>query len=141
MPDCPLCHPHAENLIWRDEACRVIRVVDDPAYPAWLRVIWHAHVQEMSDLTPPAQRHLMNVVLAAEGALRSLLQPHKINLASFGNHVPHLHWHVIPRDPADRHFPEPVWGSPQRDGRALSAPADAALAQVLRDILAEMTAG
>jgi diadenosine tetraphosphate (Ap4A) HIT family hydrolase len=140
MPDCPLCHPRAENLIWQDETCRVIRV-DDPAYPAYLRVVWQAHVQEMSDLPLAAQRHLMNVVLAAEGALRSLLQPHKINLASFGNQVPHLHWHVIPRDPADRHFPEPVWGAPQRAGQPLAAPPDAALAQALRDTLAEMTAG
>lgn len=140
MPDCPLCHPSAENLIWQDEACRVVRVAD-PAYPAYLRVIWQAHVREMSDLPPAAQRHLMNVVLAAEGALRSLLQPHKINLASFGNQVPHLHWHVIPRDPADRHFPEPIWGQPQREGRPLAAPPDAALAQTLRDTLAEMIAG
>jgi diadenosine tetraphosphate (Ap4A) HIT family hydrolase len=140
MQDCPLCHPAAENVIWHDEACRVIRV-DDPAYPAFLRVIWQAHVGEMSDLPPAAQRHLMNVVLAAEGALRSTLQPHKINLASFGNQVPHLHWHVIPRDPADRHFPEPVWGVPQREGRPLAAPPDPALAQALRDTLAEITAG
>lgn len=140
MPDCPLCHPAAESVLWQDEVCRVIRV-DDPAYPAFLRVIWHTHVGEMSDLPPPAQRHLMNVVLAAEGALRSILQPHKINLASFGNQVPHLHWHVIPRDPADRHFPEPVWGNPQRPGTPLPAPPDAVLAQALRDTLAEITAG
>jgi diadenosine tetraphosphate (Ap4A) HIT family hydrolase len=140
MPDCPLCHPVAENVIWQDEACRVIRV-DDPAYPAFLRVIWQAHVREMSDLPLAAQRHLMNVVLAAEGALRSTLQPHKINLASFGNQVPHLHWHVIPRDPADRHFPAPVWAPPQREGRPLAAPPDGILAQALRDTLAEITAG
>lgn len=140
MPDCPLCHPAAEHLIWEDPACRVIRV-DDPAYPAFLRVIWRQHAREMSDLPAAAQRHLLNVVLAAETALRGLLQPHKINLASFGNQVPHLHWHVIPRDPADRHFPEPVWGAPQREGRPLAAPPDAALAQALRDALAELTAG
>lgn len=140
MTSCPLCQPSDENLIWQDQACRVIRV-EDPAYPAFLRVIWHQHVREMSDLAPPDRRHLMNVVLAAEEALRSLVDPAKINLASFGNQVPHLHWHVIPRHPLDRHFPEPVWGTPQRPGQALAAPGDAILHDAIRDTLAELTSG
>lgn len=139
-PECPLCHPIQETVIWHDQACRVIRV-DDPFYPAFLRVIWRDHIREMSDLPPPDQRHLMNVVLAAEGALRSLLTPHKINLASFGNQVPHLHWHVIARHPLDRHFPEPIWGTPQRPGQALVPPSDGHLSTALRDALAELTAG
>ncbi|MBP7641072.1 MAG: HIT domain-containing protein, partial [Thauera sp.] len=57
-----------------------------------------------------------DVVMATEAALRNLLDPDKINLASFGNMVPHLHWHVIPRYRDDRHFPESVWGAPQREG-------------------------
>ena len=42
------------------------------------------------------------------------LQPDKINLASFGNMVPHLHWHVIPRFKDDMHFPNPIWGQVER---------------------------
>jgi diadenosine tetraphosphate (Ap4A) HIT family hydrolase len=44
-----------------------------------------------------------------------VLQPDKINLASLGNVVPHLHWHVIPRFADDPHFPNPVWGQRLRD--------------------------
>jgi len=29
--------------------------------------------------------------------------------------TPHLHWHLIPRYPDDRHFPGPVWAGSQRD--------------------------
>jgi diadenosine tetraphosphate (Ap4A) HIT family hydrolase len=57
----------------------------------------------------------MAAVLAVEDALRDVLQPAKINLASFGNVVPHLHWHVIPRFADDPHFPEPLWGARQRE--------------------------
>ena len=28
--------------------------------------------------------------------------------------MPHLHWHVIPRYADDPHFPQPIWGTPQR---------------------------
>ena len=58
------------------------------------------------------------VVLAVERALRDTLRPEKINLASLGNQVPHLHWHVIPRFADDAHFPDPVWAARRRDATA-----------------------
>jgi len=70
----------------------------------------------MTDLDPGQQQYLMSVVFAVEAVLRQLVSPDKINLASFGNMVPHLHWHVIPRWQDDRNFPEPIWGSVQRPG-------------------------
>ena len=54
--------------------------------------------------------------VSAEQALRELMQPAKINLASFGNMVPHLHWHVIARFADDRHFPGSIWCEPRREG-------------------------
>ena len=60
--------------------------------------------------------HLMTVVWAVEAALRQVLDPVKINLASLGNQVPHLHWHVIPRFEDDAHFPDAVWAPPRRGG-------------------------
>jgi diadenosine tetraphosphate (Ap4A) HIT family hydrolase len=45
-----------------------------------------------------------------------VLHPDKINLASFGNVVPHLHWHVIPRFEDDAHFPAPIWGKRKEEG-------------------------
>ncbi len=60
-----------------------------------------------------------------EQALRATLAPTKINLASFGNMVAHLHWHVIARFDWDSHFPQPVWGTVQR---IVEPPAEARLA-------------
>ena len=68
----------------------------------------------------------------------AFVNPDKINLASLGNMVPHLHWHVIPRFRDDRHFPEPIWGAPQRNGAVHAAPPTAALA---RSIAAALTHG
>jgi diadenosine tetraphosphate (Ap4A) HIT family hydrolase len=117
---CPLCVPFAEDILWRDERCRVI-LVDDADYPGFCRVIWHAHVAEMSDLPDADRLHLMRVVLAAEHAVRAILRPDKVNLASLGNQVPHLHWHVIPRFVDDPHFPDAIWAARRRGARAGAA--------------------
>lgn len=70
----------------------------------------------MSDLGAAERDRLMAVVYAAEQALRDALKPDKINLASLGNQVAHLHWHVIPRFVDDAHFPDPVWSARRRAG-------------------------
>lgn len=113
---CELCESDGGPLVWRDEQCRVV-LVDEPGYAGFCRVIWHAHVREMTDLAPDERDRFMRVVLAVEEALRGLLRPDKINLASLGNAVPHLHWHVIPRFRDDSHFPNPIWGVAVRPPR------------------------
>lgn len=111
---CPLCDTPGGTLVWHDAFCRVV-LAGEPDYPGFLRVIVNAHVKEMSDLPAADQVALLRVVVAAESALRCAMQPDKINLASLGNVVPHLHWHVIPRFKEDPHFPNPVWGEKLRD--------------------------
>lgn len=112
---CELCESDGGEVLWRNELCRVV-LVDDADYPGFCRVILQRHVKEMTDLGKMGRPHFMAVVLAVEQALREVMVPDKINLASLGNVVPHLHWHVIPRFRDDKHFPNPIWGAPQRDG-------------------------
>ena len=116
MPTCPLCTPEHETLLWHDNDCRII-LVPDACYSGFCRVIWQAHVKEMSDLSVEQRQHFMTVVLGVEEVLRETLRPDKINLASLGNQVPHLHWHVIPRFADDAHFPDPIWATARREGR------------------------
>lgn len=111
-------------MLWQDDACRLV-LADEPDHPGFLRVIVNAHVKEMTDLAPAERDALMRVVFAAEAALREVMAPDKINLASLGNVVPHLHWHVIPRFADDPHFPNAVWGEKKR-AAPRAAPADLA---------------
>jgi len=117
---CELCTPQPDP-VWRNDQLTVI-LVDDANYPGFCRVIWNAHAKEMSDLTAGERLAMMDAVNQVELAQRAVLQPDKINLASLGNVVPHLHWHVIPRFADDAHFPNPVWA------RAVRAPDPATLA-------------
>lgn len=113
---CPLCTPaNEEAIVWRDAVCRVIEA-DEPDYPGYCRVIWNAHVREMSDLAAEDRARLIAVVCAVEETLCAVLRPTKINLASLGNQVPHLHWHVIPRFEDDCNFPDSIWAPRRRPG-------------------------
>lgn len=115
---CPLCATHGGTLVWADDFCRVVGIEEGPdaRFPAFLRVIVHRHVAEMSDLSEPESQKLWRVLGQVERTLRSVTLPDKVNLASFGNVVPHLHWHVIPRWRDDSHFPASIWGQKQRPG-------------------------
>jgi len=113
-PDCPLCGGDGGVLVARTPELRAV-LVDEPDYPGYVRVIWNAHVAEMSHLSEPERARLLAAVNLAETALRQVLAPDKVNLASLGNQVPHLHWHVIPRFRDDAHFPQPIWTARARD--------------------------
>ena len=130
---CELCTSEGGELLWRDARCRVV-VVDEAGYPGYCRVIWQTHAAEMSELDSEERFHLMRVVFEVEAGLREWLQPDKINLASLGNLVPHLHWHVIPRFRDDPHFPNPIWGARLRQ----PAPRSTDLAAVKQGLAARL---
>jgi diadenosine tetraphosphate (Ap4A) HIT family hydrolase len=139
---CQLCQETGGEILWQDDLCRIILVAGTD-FPGYCRVVWKRHVREMTDLDIPARHHLMSVVLATEAAVRATIKPHKINLASLGNHVPHLHWHIVPRWRDDTHFPDPIWAGARRACAVpRSTPPDAALrAALLRAMNREPSEG
>lgn len=110
---CVLCTEPGGQLVWQGAQLRLIRA-QEAGFPAFYRIVWNAHVAEFSDLTRAEREHCMQAVTLVEQVLRQQLQPTKINLATLGNVVPHLHWHIIARYDWDSHFPAPVWASAQR---------------------------
>ncbi|CAN7600860.1 HIT family protein [Massilia sp. LjRoot122] len=107
LAGCELCELAAPE-VWQGEKFSVI-IVDDANYPGFCRVIWREHVREMSELSREDRLQLNEAVYQVELAVREVMQPLKVNVASLGNVVPHLHWHIIPRYADDAHFPAPVW--------------------------------
>jgi diadenosine tetraphosphate (Ap4A) HIT family hydrolase len=112
-PTCELCQSTGGELIHQGELVRVV-LVDDANYPGFCRIIWRDHVKEITDLNELDRMLMMDVMWQVEQVVRDVMQPEKINLASLGNMVPHLHWHVIPRYTDDAHFPAPVWAEAKR---------------------------
>ena len=132
--DCDLCNSAGGHLLWRDEFARVV-LVDDNDYPGFCRVILNRHVKEMTELAPAYRTRLMSIVFAVETTVGELALPDKINLASLGNAVPHLHWHVIPRWRDDRHFPKPIWANAERAASSRVAPDAHDYSRRLRQLL------
>ncbi|MDE3209001.1 MAG: HIT family protein [Pseudomonadota bacterium] len=132
--ECELCSGPGGVVLWAHEHLRVV-LIDDLDYPGYCRVIWDEHIAEMTDLSVEQGLTIMEVVFGVESALRRLFHPDKVNLASLGNMTPHLHWHVIPRFLGDRHFPQPIWGMPQREVEVLPQVDLQKLKEVLGQIL------
>lgn len=133
---CPLCQTDGDDILFKNDLYRII-AVNDPAWPGFCRVILNGHAAEMTDLPIEDRSSLMKAVCVVESALRTLMQPTKINLASLGNVVPHVHWHIIPRWADDSHFPDPIWAPAKRPTSPVRpAPDRAVLVQILNDCLA-----
>ncbi|CAG9170066.1 HIT family protein [Cupriavidus pampae] len=113
IPNCPLCAADGGELVWMGDRARLILVEHD-RFPGFCRIVWNDHVAELSDLDDADQAWLMRLVARVERVVREVMTPDKVNLAAFGNMVPHLHWHIIPRYLWDTHFPEAIWAAPQR---------------------------
>ena len=111
--NCVLCQETGGRLVWQNSQWRLVHA-QEAAFPAFYRLIAQAHYREWSDV-PAAQRAwAMEAIAQIEQVLLQRLRPTKINLATLGNVVAHVHWHVIARFDWDSHFPNPVWGAALR---------------------------
>jgi len=129
LAGCELCELAVSRVFENDKFAVIL--ANEPNYPGFARVIWKDHVREVSDLADEDRLLLNDAVWQLELAVREAMQPLKVNVASLGNVVPHLHWHVIPRYADDAHFPAPVWAQAVRES-------DAAVLEARRALLPQL---
>jgi diadenosine tetraphosphate (Ap4A) HIT family hydrolase len=67
------------------------------------------HVTRIDELTSNEWLQMSGDIRAAEQALTDAFNPDHINIASLGQVVPHLHWHIIPRYVDDPRWGGPIW--------------------------------
>ena len=95
---------------WPDAADRiatlregVLYLHDDQFFPGWSVLVLRRHATELFDLDQGERARVMDEVSEVARALKLAFDARKLNYALFGNLVPHVHWHLIPRlvtDPA-----------------------------------------
>jgi len=81
----------------------------------WLKIFTTEPYKELTDVPKALRRRLYEVMETIEQEMRTYYTPEKINIAAFGNYLPHLHIHVMARFKEDSYFPEPMWGKKQRE--------------------------
>lgn len=109
MEECYFCANNGGEILFNCNLYRIVLVVNKD-YPGYLQVILNQHVKELTDLSDEDNIGLYQAVIRCERILCQIIKPDKVNIASFGNQIPHVHWHIIPRFNNDKHFPNPIWG-------------------------------
>jgi HIT family protein len=120
-------HFQGEAMIYEDEMIYVER--EEHEVP-WVKVFTKAKFKELSDCDEATLAHLWRAVLQCEKSLREFYAPDKINIASFANYVPRVHFHVQARFKNDSFFPESVWGKKIRKAK-LDLPEFSEFAEIL----------
>lgn len=100
----------------------------------WLKIFPQRKIQELSMCTLEEKTAIFEALDSIEKLMLSYYKPTKINIASFGNYLPHLHFHIMARFANDSHFPEPMWGQKQRED-ALQLPCFTSFIQKLKTLL------
>jgi len=81
----------------------------------WLKIFTQDTYKEMSEVPAEIKFEIYDLLDIIEKEMIAYYNPKKINIASFGNYMPHVHWHIMARFEEDSYFPEPMWGTKQRE--------------------------
>ncbi|RUM68538.1 MAG: HIT family protein [Sulfurovum sp.] len=81
----------------------------------WLKIFTQYPYKEMSEIPSQIRHEIYDLLHIVEKEMIHYYTPTKINIASFGNYVPHVHWHIMARFAEDSYYPEPMWGKKQRE--------------------------
>jgi len=81
----------------------------------WLKIFTQYPYKEMSEVPSQIRHEIYDLLHIIEKEMIHYYTPTKINIASFGNYVPHVHWHIMARFAEDSYYPEPMWGKKQRE--------------------------
>ena len=101
------------SIIYQNDLIRV--EIEESEIP-WLKVFTKKAYREFSQTPTEVKLEIFRVLDIVEKEMLNFYKPTKINIASFGNYVPHVHWHIMARFEEDSYFPEPMWGEKQREG-------------------------
>lgn len=100
------------SVLYENES---IKIETEESEIPWLKIFTQTPYKEMSEVPAEVKFEIFDLLDIIEKEMLAYYQPKKINIASFGNYMPHVHWHIMARFEEDSYFPEPMWGTKQRD--------------------------
>lgn len=139
---CEICHQIAQ--IKRGEHPRFVTELpsgyvvmgESQFFRGYCLLLCKETAPDLEDLTPEFLSRFLADMARVSAAVVRVVAPHKMNIESLGNVVPHLHWHFFPRQGSETNPTQPVWLTmPQGDAAtpyAFDAARDADLLEALR---------
>jgi diadenosine tetraphosphate (Ap4A) HIT family hydrolase len=139
---CPLCAPRAERNDEWDLVARLgigsLYLAKNQTYRGQCLLIFDPrHAARPDELSPGEWATFSSDLQRSANAVMRAVRPDHVNVASLGNVVPHLHWHVIPRTVGDLRWGAPIWPSDLADMRQtrLAATEQEKLVKLVREAL------
>ncbi len=106
----------------------------EPSEIPWVKVFTQRKVKEFSQCTAQEKTEIFRILDITEKLMLDYFDADKVNIASFGNILPQVHWHIMARFEGDSYFPEPMWGQKQRQS-ALDLPSFEVFFEQLKESL------
>lgn len=103
VPACSVCAAHvprAQLVAWESPHW-ILRHHPHPApLCGWFLLCSRRHLASVADFNAEEEREFAQVLGACMRALRTAAEVPRVYVLMFGEGAPHLHAHLIPRDPA-----------------------------------------
>ncbi len=104
------------KLLWENA---LVRIEAEENEIPWYKIFTQDPYREMSEVPFKTKELIYELLDVIEREMLFYYCPAKINIASFGNYMPRVHWHIMARFKEDSYFPEPMWGKKQRESMLL----------------------
>ncbi len=101
-----------DNILYQN---KLIKIEIEPHEVPWLKIFTQEEIKEFSQCDGEIKLAILDALDIIEKEMLEYFKPTKINIASFGNYMPWVHFHIQARFEDDSFFPEPTWGDKQRD--------------------------
>ncbi len=99
-----------------------IYIIQHESSIPWLKIFTQKEYKELTECDEIARKQVYQAIETIEKAMLQFYKPKSINIAMFGNYMPHFHVHVMARFENDEYFPEPMWGEKQRNNDLILPP-------------------
>lgn len=113
--NCPLCDKLRrldalpdEDIVWQFPHS-VALLGPWQNYTGYCVLVARTHATELHRLPADERGAFLEEMTQLGAAIEACFQPRKLNCESLGNQVPHLHWHVFPRQQDDPDALKAVW--------------------------------
>ena len=103
---------YKDNIIYQNSLIKI--EIEEHEIP-WLKIFTIENIKEFSNCDIDTKNEIWRCLDICEKEMLAYFEPEKINIASFGNYCPHVHFHIQARFREDSYFPEPTWGTKQRE--------------------------